>query len=174
MSDEIIVMNQGRIAQIAAPTELYRHPGSRFVAEFLGPANVLPGKITDVRASEMEVLLPSLAGTPRLLAQRRPGQSASVGDVVDVIIRPENIRIEHQAAPNSFETRIIKKEFLGSRTEITAVSNEARLKFDLVGYLDTADGDRAVLAVSPENITVIAAAAHDATSQGARHEHAEL
>ena len=44
MSDRIGVFNQGRIEQIAAPDELYHRPCTRFVAEFVGTANILEGK----------------------------------------------------------------------------------------------------------------------------------
>jgi putative spermidine/putrescine transport system ATP-binding protein len=48
MSDRIGVFNQGKIEQIASPSDLYRQPKTRFVAEFVGAANVLHGK--DARA----------------------------------------------------------------------------------------------------------------------------
>ena len=44
MSDRIGVFNQGKIEQIATPDELYHRPSTRFVAEFVGTANVLEGK----------------------------------------------------------------------------------------------------------------------------------
>ena len=44
ISDRVIVMNGGRIEQIDTPEEIYRHPGSRFVAEFVGNANVIEGQ----------------------------------------------------------------------------------------------------------------------------------
>ena len=45
LSDRIVVMNRGRAEQIARPTEVYQHPASAFVANFLGKINVLPASV---------------------------------------------------------------------------------------------------------------------------------
>ncbi|WP_448603591.1 sulfate/molybdate ABC transporter ATP-binding protein [Thermoleptolyngbya sp.] len=42
VSDEIVVMNQGRVEQMGTPAEIYDHPASAFVMSFIGPVNVLP------------------------------------------------------------------------------------------------------------------------------------
>ncbi|MBI3454309.1 MAG: ABC transporter ATP-binding protein [Candidatus Rokubacteria bacterium] len=42
MSDTVVVMNQGRVEQVGTPVELYRRPATRFVADFVGEANLLP------------------------------------------------------------------------------------------------------------------------------------
>ncbi|MDN5963595.1 MAG: ABC transporter ATP-binding protein, partial [Actinomyces sp.] len=47
MSDRIVVMNSGRIEQVATPSEIYRHPASVFVADFVGRANFLDAKVVD-------------------------------------------------------------------------------------------------------------------------------
>ncbi len=47
LSDVIIVMNQGRVEQIGAPRDLYRRPATQFVADFIGEANLLPGRYAD-------------------------------------------------------------------------------------------------------------------------------
>jgi iron(III) transport system ATP-binding protein len=44
LSDLIVVMNQGRVEQVGTPAELYRKPANRFVADFVGEANLLPGR----------------------------------------------------------------------------------------------------------------------------------
>ena len=45
MSDRLVVMNAGRIEQLGSPRELYEHPGTRFVANFIGTSNVLTGRL---------------------------------------------------------------------------------------------------------------------------------
>lgn len=42
VSDEIVVMNHGRVEQVGSPAEIYDHPASAFVMSFIGPVNVLP------------------------------------------------------------------------------------------------------------------------------------
>ncbi len=46
MSDTVVVMNLGRVMQVGKPEEIYHHPGSAFVADFLGVSNVLRGSVT--------------------------------------------------------------------------------------------------------------------------------
>ena len=47
LGDRIVVMSHGRVAQIGTPREVYRAPASRFVADFIGTMNRLPGEVTD-------------------------------------------------------------------------------------------------------------------------------
>jgi iron(III) transport system ATP-binding protein len=51
ISDVVVVMNLGRIEQIGTPTDLYRRPASRFVADFIGEANLLPAAVHDGRVT---------------------------------------------------------------------------------------------------------------------------
>lgn len=44
VSDEIVVMNKGKVEQVGTPAEIYDHPASAFVMSFIGPVNVLPSK----------------------------------------------------------------------------------------------------------------------------------
>ena len=47
LSDQIIIMEKGVVAQIGTPQEIYYHPASEFVADFIGEANFLKGKLSD-------------------------------------------------------------------------------------------------------------------------------
>ena len=47
MSDRIVLMRQGRIAQIGTPRDLYDRPASRYVADFIGDTNLLPGTVVE-------------------------------------------------------------------------------------------------------------------------------
>jgi iron(III) transport system ATP-binding protein len=80
ISDVVVVMNQGRIAQIGTPTDLYRRPASRFVADFIGEANLLPATVDDgnVRVGAYQ------------FTYRQPG--VAPGSAI-LMARPESIRI---------------------------------------------------------------------------------
>ncbi len=79
MADRIAVMNHGRIEQVDAPEELYERPRTRFVADFLGVANLLPGdgdrrRATASPASAPRAASPSTRATTAATARaRRPG-----------------------------------------------------------------------------------------------------
>ena len=83
VGDEVAVMLAGRIVQQAAPAELYRAPASRAVAGFLGDANLLPGVAT--------------AGLADTAIGRVPLRDGLGGDV-DVLLRPEQLRVSAGAA----------------------------------------------------------------------------
>ena len=57
LSDRIAVMNAGRVEQVGAPTDVYRHPASVFAAQFVGDANVLPVEVVDAGEEESTVQL---------------------------------------------------------------------------------------------------------------------
>src|SRR5947209_4327870 len=63
LSDRIVVMNRGRVEQIARPTEIYQKPASAFVANFLGKTNLLDG--ATVRPERISFATSGLAGTVR-------------------------------------------------------------------------------------------------------------
>jgi ABC-type Fe3+/spermidine/putrescine transport system ATPase subunit len=68
MADRIGVMRDGRMAQIGTPAELYERPANRFVAEFLGAANILPCVVDGA-----SVHLPALGATVRSATTGLPG-----------------------------------------------------------------------------------------------------
>jgi len=102
MSDRIAVFNHGRIDQIGPPAEIYDRPAPRFVTEFIGETNLLPGKVAEVSDGLMRVRLdagPVIAVTP-------DGHAA--GDAVLVSVRPERLRIQPSDAAPVAGTRNIQ------------------------------------------------------------------
>ena len=89
MSDQVIVLNQGRVEQIGPPEALYHHPATRFVAEFIGDGALFTGTIGNTTED------------PILMTENGLGISvgvgAQVGDHATLIIRPEHLDI---APPN--------------------------------------------------------------------------
>jgi putrescine transport system ATP-binding protein len=79
LADRVAVLEQGRLAQLAAPVELYERPASRFVARFLGAANVLEGRAAGGIIAGPGCLLRPAGAVP-------DGQAA-------VALRPERIRL---------------------------------------------------------------------------------
>jgi spermidine/putrescine ABC transporter ATP-binding subunit len=93
MSDRIVVMRAGRIAQDATPREIYTDPASIFVAGFIGETNLLAGTTASKVGALYEVGL--VTGDPvRALADR---DHPEVGSSVIVSVRPELVRIDSHA-----------------------------------------------------------------------------
>jgi spermidine/putrescine transport system ATP-binding protein len=82
MSDRIGVMSEGRLLQVGEPEQIYEHPTSRFVADFIGEINLLPAKVID-------------GGTVELLGGHRVGATTGTEPGVDVTvaIRPERFEL---------------------------------------------------------------------------------
>ncbi|MFC6706793.1 ABC transporter ATP-binding protein [Flexivirga alba] len=85
-SDRIVVMSEGNIEQIGAPRDIYEHPSSRFVATFIGRANLLEG---DVIQSDDDHSVVDIAGIGRMPAMN---EFRAVGRVT-VLVRPHRIRL---------------------------------------------------------------------------------
>ncbi|RJF89616.1 polyamine ABC transporter ATP-binding protein [Oleomonas cavernae] len=89
VSSRIAVMNHGRIAQVATPTELYEFPNSRYVAEFIGDVNMFEGRLTEAQPDH--VLIHSAEADAYIYVDR--STSAAPGATVWVAVRPEKIDV---------------------------------------------------------------------------------
>jgi putative spermidine/putrescine transport system ATP-binding protein len=94
MSDRVAVFNQGKLEQVAPPLEVYRHPLTRFVGEFIGDSNFLDGRIEGAGAGSVV-----LEG----LGEVSTGSAASLAPgPVHVLIRPERLRPCEDGAAEQF------------------------------------------------------------------------
>jgi spermidine/putrescine transport system ATP-binding protein len=124
MADRIAVMNLGRIEQLGTPFEIYRHPASRFVADFIGDANFL-----DV----------TVDGDVAVLADgtRVPCEQGSLLGRGMLMVRPEALRVgDPGGAPNgAVKGRVLQSSFLGTRLRVAVEtpSSEAPLIVALQG-----------------------------------------
>ncbi|MGJ4946475.1 ABC transporter ATP-binding protein [Bradyrhizobium sp. HKCCYLS1011] len=123
MSDRIAVMSAGRIRQIAPPDEIYRRPADRFVASFVGDANILAGRLVARRGDAAIVSV----GNVRLDVPAAPIAQMTVGDVVDVFVRPEHLLVSSRDAPGSLPGTVTTQVFQGDHVDLyVAVSGVAR------------------------------------------------
>jgi putative spermidine/putrescine transport system ATP-binding protein len=89
MADRIAVMSRGKVEQIGTPTEIYDRPQTRFVNEFVGTTNLLPGELIAAASGQLTVRLEHGA----VLPVAADGGQPSGADVV-LSIRPEQLRID--------------------------------------------------------------------------------
>jgi putative spermidine/putrescine transport system ATP-binding protein len=118
LSDTVAVMSNGRIAQIGTPHEIYATPRNRFVADFVGRANVLEGSLVDgLRRFKVD-------GGP-LLELHEPCASPATA----VAIRPEHIRLSPApvASPNCFASVLERETYAGATTYVVCDVAGARL-----------------------------------------------
>ena len=105
LSDKIIIMEKGVVAQIGTPQEIYYHPKSEFVADFIGDANFLKGKMLRHEGSEGVV---SLYG-----AEVRVAETQNVKDGADttVVLRPESTVL---GDAGYFPVKVVVSSFMGA------------------------------------------------------------
>jgi putative spermidine/putrescine transport system ATP-binding protein len=118
LADRVGVMRDGRLEQVAAPSELYSRPATVFVAEFVGTMNRIPGEYD---GQDEVTVLDSVAP----VAGDRP---AGLVGAVDVLVRPEGLRVEPTQGGNGIVTDLT---FLGSLTRVTVLlSGDVQVKVD--------------------------------------------
>ena len=127
VSDRVIVMNAGRIVQDASPRTLYEAPASRFIADFIGDANILPAVVRRVDQGMADV---ELGG----LMMRLPARGAVAGPA-ELVVRPQALRLSvGTAASDKLSGRIVAAAYLGSHMEYrVAVSGFSDAMFAIDG-----------------------------------------
>jgi spermidine/putrescine transport system ATP-binding protein len=126
MSDRIAVMNAGRIEQIDSAAELYERPRTRFVAQFLGSCNLLPGRVAAVSAATLRVDTP----VGQLVAVITNSDRALLpGDLINLALRPEKICLSttEPAGLNRLPAVIEEVTYCGSETRYRMRSCETTL-----------------------------------------------
>jgi len=114
MSDRLAVMEDGKVAQVGTPVEVYEQPASAYVADFLGVSNLMDGTAR-----------PESGATPCRIRlgdfELSAGQGATgCSGPIKVAIRPERVRIEPYEAtgPNRVPGMVERLVFLGSSTQV--------------------------------------------------------
>ncbi len=121
LADRIAVMDRGRIAQVGPPRQVYEHPHTRFVCDFLGEANILEGVVERIDGDQVVV---DVGGENRIVTESTgkghdAGIAASaiaVGDPLTVAVRPEKVRLHRVPvdAPISLPGQIQHIAYVGT------------------------------------------------------------
>jgi spermidine/putrescine transport system ATP-binding protein len=114
LSDRIAVMNQGKIEQIGTPSEIYEHPCTPFVADFIGDTNLFSGTITTVESTGIHV--ETKTGL-KIVVNRSQETPAELSQAVVVSVRPEKIQLslyQPNVSTNCFEGRLVNVMYLGT------------------------------------------------------------
>lgn len=123
MSDRIVVMNNGRVEQDGTPEELYFHPATRFVAEFIGETNLLT---CEMRGQDGDAIVMDWFG--KTLRGQSHGHQPLMGETITASVRLEKIGF-HTAPPdgmNAVKGTVVGKTFLGSRMSVDLMIEEAQ------------------------------------------------
>jgi ABC-type Fe3+/spermidine/putrescine transport system ATPase subunit len=152
ISDRIVVMSNGRIKQMGKPSEIYDSPRDPFTAEFIGLANLLPGKL----AGERTVVL----GNQQRL-ELDGAVAVGAGAEVLVSIRPHHIKIKTNSAGSGASNQLTgvveKAAYLGDRVDYRVLIGERVLRVQTEPGEFHAEGTKVALLLPPDKISVIPA-----------------
>jgi len=109
MSDRVVVLKDGAIQQLGTPREIYERPANLFTARFVGETNLFPGYLTSVEDTGITL---DILGLSRTL--QKPGFTLRKGEQVNVLLRPEDIRVLAPEDEKGLAGRIVERNYKGS------------------------------------------------------------
>ena len=140
VSDQIAVMNEAEIIQFGSPKEVYEHPRTRFVAEFLGAANLIEG----TRQNDQ---IQTALGIFQL-------QSSPNWDRGTVAIRPERIRIASQPPEkNGVKARVREAIYRGTNVDLWLEPGPLRTR--TAAHRNYEPGEEVWLELPPEGLVIL-------------------
>ncbi len=149
ISDKIIIMSKGHVEQVGTPRDIYYHPKSKFVADFIGEANFLKADI--LSASGDKAVIKVVGET--LTVSNHIG--AKVGDEASLVIRPEAVKLSDSGL---LEARVDLSTFMGSYQyyQVDVGGEEVQITdYNPVGRKIYEVGDKAYLDFDPTGVYIL-------------------
>ena len=129
ISDQIALMNRGRIIQVGAPQEIYGSPVNEFAADFIGAANIIHGELIEGPDALGHAKVRTALGEVRATQKWRQGR---MGKEVLIAFRPEEVTIavEAQAADNDnvLRGKVQGFTYLGESTEFHVLVGDQKIQ----------------------------------------------
>ncbi|MBP1777541.1 MAG: fbpC, partial [candidate division NC10 bacterium] len=148
ISDRIVVMRDGVIAQIGSPFEIYNYPRNAFVADFVGSANLIRGRHRPERGRDGLIALETAGGT--LVYGTAHGRPIGAEGVFSV--RTIHLGLSREAPPaqaNVWPVRVRRSVFQGDFTQYQVDWEDRQLVVRCTAADPLAEGEQAYLAVEP-------------------------
>ncbi len=149
LSDNIIIMNKGVVAQMGTPQEIYYHPVDEFVADFIGEANFLRGKMTGRDGNSVTL---DIEGTP-LKVEARDGMEK--GQEYTLVLRPEAATL---ADGGGLPCEVVLSCFMGSYQNYHVRVGDTLVKLEEHNPKNKhiyAVGDRCSLVFDPRSVHIL-------------------
>ncbi len=161
LSDRIAIMKFGQLEQMGGPEEVYYHPATAFVRDFLGKTFLLSGKVQGINEHQINVEIQQLSAAPIAIPRTNFSTGGNglpgVGEPVMVAIRPEQVELWGKAPEgktNMVPAHLQAVQFLGDRYEFTvALGSEKRVLVSPAARQIKA-GDKVFLELKSEGISL--------------------
>ena len=118
VADRIAVMDRGRVVQLGSAADIYERPANRFVAEFIGHANFVDGRLAAAADAPAPSFVTAAGRTLALPAGALP-EGLAAGDGATLMMRPEHLRLVSPDASAPFVGRVELVAYLGAVAHVT-------------------------------------------------------
>jgi iron(III) transport system ATP-binding protein len=153
MSDDIVVMNEGHIMQRGTAEELYNKPENKFVGDFIGLTNFLPGKVTENPGKKKFGTVMTSAGPicASLVKDIETGKSILVS------VRPENVMLskEQLSGDNVIQGEVKKATFLGNIRDYLICVGKEVIRAQADSDIILKPGEKVYVQLAPEKCIAI-------------------
>lgn len=157
LADRLAVMNKGKIEQVGRPTELYEHPKTAFVRDFLGRLVVVEGVVTGDTGKGRILLDTGALRVGEIVGADVPA-GLGEGDRVGVHLRPEDVDIKAAGvdgpAPNQVAGRVLSSVYLGDSFEYVLDIAGSNVLLSAPRRVVHQPGDEVVVEVDPQRAMV--------------------
>ncbi|MGE7646269.1 ABC transporter ATP-binding protein [Peribacillus frigoritolerans] len=161
MSDRVVVMNAGKIEQISTPTEIYNHPKTEFVFQFIGKSNCFEGNVSAIDKRKVAVKIGSDITHVDTYNVMGNESDLKTGDEVKLYIRPEKLQIvsldEKSSSPLDFHSaKISQMNYLGTSWEINVLLQGKSIQV-LTSAFDSSwqNGSEVLIGWSPSEVMLV-------------------
>ena len=154
MSDRIVVMRDGVIAQVGSPAEIYNLPRNAFVADFVGSANLIRGRHRGDLAADGLIALETAGGA--IVHGMAHGRATR--DEITVSIRTVHLQLSRERpamARNVWPVRVARAVFQGDFTQTHVDWAGQRLVIRGAAAEPFAEGEEAFMAVDPRRVVLL-------------------
>ena len=157
ISDRIAVMDSGNVVQLGTAQDIYKKPANKFVADFIGTMNFMPGKIVEVLQDTGQVYV-NTEFSERMLCQTTDIGAAIKGKEVYASIRPEDVEVftePPQTSENVFKGTIAHKAYLGNFLYFFVNINDTMIRVQVTHHLPQEEGQELYLFLNPQKCMIL-------------------
>jgi spermidine/putrescine transport system ATP-binding protein len=153
MSDRLGIMSEGKLLQVGTPRDIYDHPSSLFVADFIGEANILSGRVIKQINQGVVVLVENKFAIPVAFPEE-----LSVDTLVNLVIRPEKIEIHpnNNDSESTYSGEIQEIIYLGNDTKYVIKTNDILLTVRQQNlYSNFCTKESVKIKIAPQHISLL-------------------
>lgn len=151
ISDRIVIMNQGRIEQLGDPYTIYRKPETRFVAGFIGLANIFDAEVAAVTGN----ICTMNTSFGQIVIDATGQELPAPGDTVYLSFRPEDMKIRDRESANQITGIVDQVVFMGDVTDLFIEVKGFKMRAQSDDEAKISPGDRVTFGVSPRAFSIL-------------------